>query len=129
MENKPTRVPEGIKFPIIKGELVTFDFGGGKLAQSTALKIQSVRYSKSDKKVYITIETGGSVYKDAPVSVKELPNCSKEQMITVGQTIQDPKGDAVVIADILQITETDGVINVIFKNSNGETFATPFILM
>ena len=62
------------------------------------------------------------------MSVRELPNCSKDQVIEVGQAILDSKGNPVIIAEILQISEVDGVMNVIFKNSNDETFATPFIL-
>ena len=128
MESKPVRTPAGVKFPIIKGELVTFIVQDGKVAQTNVLKICRCRYSKADKKVYITVETGGSIYQDAPVSVRELPNCSKDQVIEVGQAILDSKGNPVIIAEILQISEVDGVMNVIFKNSNDETFATPFIL-
>ena len=128
MESKPIRTPAGVKFPIIKGELVTFVIKDGQVAQTTALKICRCRYSKADKKVYITVETGGSIYQDAPVSVRELPNCSKDQVIEVGQAILDSKGTPVIVAEILQISEVDGVMNVIFKNSNDETFATPFIL-
>lgn len=128
MESKPVRTPAGVKFPVIKGELVTFVVQGGKVAQTNVLKICRCRYSKADKKVYITVETGGSIYQDAPVSVGELPNCSKDQVIEVGQAILDSKGNPVIIAEILQISEVNGVMNVIFKNSNDETFATPFIL-
>lgn len=128
MESKPIRTPGGVKFPIIKGELVTFVIKDGQVAQTTALKICRCRYSKADKTVYITVETGGSIYQDAPVIVRELPNCSKDQVIEVGQAILDSKGTPVIVAEILQISEVDGVMNVIFKNSNDETFATPFIL-
>lgn len=128
MENKPIRKPEGVKFPIVKDSLVAFVVNGGKIAQSTALKIRYCRYSKADKKLYITVETGGSIYQDAPVAVKELPNCSKDQLIEIGQTLSDPNGNAIIVSEILQITEVDGVINVIFENSGKEIFSTPFIL-
>lgn len=128
MSNKPVRNPEGIRFPVIKGELVSLVVSDGRIAQTHARTIKSVKYSKSDKRIYITVETDGSIYKDAPVNVKELPNCSKDQVIEVGQAIMDSKGNPVIVAEILQLSEINGVINVIFRNSNDETFATPFIL-
>lgn len=127
MGTKPIRTPEGIKFPVIKGELVTFLMSGSKMAQTTALMIQSLRYSSADKAVYITVETQGSIYQDAPVSVKALSHYPKDQVIAAGQTVSDPKGNPVMISEILQISAADGILNVVFKSPD-DTYAIPFIL-
>jgi len=128
LDNKPVRMPEGIKFPIVKGALVAFIVDGGKIAQSNAVSIRRCRYSKAEKKIYITVETSGSIYQDAPVSVRGLPACSKDQIIETGQTLSDPNGNPIIVSEILQITEVDGVVNVIFQNSNKDVYSTPFIL-
>ena len=128
MAEKPIRNPEGIKFPVIKGQLATFVMQEGKSAQTSVVKICSVKYSKADRKVYITVESGGSIYKDAPVAVQMLPNCSGDRIIEVGRALLDPGGSPIIVSEILQIVDTGGVLNVVFKNARGESYATPFIL-
>lgn len=104
---KTEKTANGMRLPIRTGQKVKIILPDGRPAETTCRNILQISYNQGY--IFVTFETGNSIYKDVPVAVEKKDWFFDGQYILRGQEVIMEDGNYAVVDSIFEINE-NGII-------------------